>query len=126
MNVGGTLLNTVVRLVILFATLALVYLFIIKPVLHTTEVGINSANNFSNQITQSIDVSNNAAYKNAMKQMNQALKQANGQTGTKQVVITSSGKTNVKVSDQQRLLRCVQNANQNVNRLVRCNEKFGP
>jgi archaellum component FlaF (FlaF/FlaG flagellin family) len=126
MNLGGTLVNTVVRLVILFATLALVYLFIIKPVLHTTEVGINSATNFSNQITQSIDVANDASYKNAMKQMNEALKQANSQSGTTRVVVTQNGKTNVKASDQQRLLRCVQNSNRNVNRLVRCNEKFGP
>ncbi|MBK8293778.1 MAG: hypothetical protein IPK93_03010 [Solirubrobacterales bacterium] len=126
MNVGGTLLNTVVRLVVLFATLALVYLFIIKPVLHTTEVGIKSASDFSNNITNSINVQNDETYKNAMKQMNKSLKQANLPGTTKSVVITKNGKTNVKGFNQSRLLNCVQNANQNINRLVRCNKKFGP
>lgn len=127
MNLGGTLVNTVVRLVILFATLALVYLFIIKPVLHTTEVGINSASEFSNNITDSINVQNNESYKNAMQQMNKSLKNAGvANTGTVKTVVIKNGKTNVKGFDQQRLLKCVQNSNQNINRLVKCNEKFGP
>ncbi len=126
MNVGGTLLNTVVRLVILFATLALVYLFILKPILHTTEVGIKSASDFSNNITNSINVQNNESYKNAMRQMNKSLKQANHPGKTKSVVITRNGKTNVKGFNQSRLLKCVQNSNQNISRLVRCNKRFGP
>jgi len=126
MNFGGTLLNTVVRLVILFATLALVYLFILKPILHTTEVGIKSASDFSNNITESFNVQDDPGYKQAMKQMNQSLNQANHPGKTKSVVITSNGKTNVAGFNQQRLLKCVQNSNQNINRLVRCNEKFGP
>jgi len=125
MNVGGTLLNTVVRLVILFATLALVYLFILKPILHTTEVGIKSASDLGNNITNSINVQNDESYKNAMRQMNKSLKQANNPSKTK-VVITRNGKTNVKSFNQSRLLKCVQNSNQNINRLVRCNKRFGP
>jgi len=127
MNFGGTMLNTVVRLVILFATLALVYLFIIKPVLHTTEVGIKSASDFSDNINKSINVQNNEAFKDSMEQMNKSLKQAGlaGKGDTKAVVI-KNGKTNVPAFDQSRLLKCVQNANQDIDRLVRCNERFGP
>jgi len=125
MNFGGTMLNTVVRLVILFATLALVYLFIIKPVLHTTEVGIKSASDFSDNINKSINVQNNEAFKDSMEQMNKSLKQAGVSNGGKTVVI-KNGKTNVPAFDQSKLLRCVQNANQDIDRLVKCNERFGP
>ena len=119
------MLNTVVRLVILFATLALVYLFIIKPVLHTTEVGIKSASDFSDNINKSINVQNNEAFKDSMEQMNKSLKQAGVSNGGKTVVI-KNGKTNVPAFDQSKLLRCVQNANQDIDRLVKCNERFGP
>jgi len=125
MNFGGTMLNTVVRLVILFATLALVYLFIIKPVLHTTEVGIKSASDFSDNINKSINVQNNEAFKDSMEQMNKSLKQAGVSNGGKTVVI-KNGKTNVPAFDQSKLLKCVQNANQDIDRLVKCNERFGP
>lgn len=125
MNFGGTLLNTVVRLVILFATLALVYLFILKPILHTTEVGIKSASDASKSITDSINVENNKSYKKAMRQMNRSLRRANRPGKTKTVVV-KNGKTNVAGFNQSRLLKCVQNASQNIDRLVKCNERFGP
>ena len=123
MQIGGTLVNAVVRIVILAATLALVYFFIIKPVLHTTEKGIDSASNFSNDISNSFNIQNEKSYRDAMKQMNDALNQANKATGRVQI---QSGQTNLNVKQQQRLLRCVQNANGNTTIMLRCSRRFGP
>ena len=109
MNLGGTLLNTVVRLVILFATLALVYLFIIKPILSTTE---KVSSGISGNISSAFD------------DVNEAFEEANNPSGRskvqiKRTITTANGK------DQQRLLRCVQNANQNINRIQRCADRYG-
>ncbi|MGK2955063.1 MAG: hypothetical protein ACSLFI_05260 [Solirubrobacterales bacterium] len=110
MNLGGTLVNTVVRLVILFATLALVYLFIIKPVLSTTE-------NVSKGINGNIS--------NVMDDVNEAFEESNQAGGYDEVQIKRRI-TTVNGKDQQRLLKCVQNANQNINRIQRCAAKFSP
>lgn len=108
MAIGGTLVNAVVKIVILAATLALVYFFIIKPVLATTE-------NVSNAVSSNIN--------NVMDDVNQAFEESNQAGGYNQVQIKRKI-TRVDGKDQQRLLRCVQNANQSINRIQRCAAKF--
>lgn len=111
MQIGGTLVSAVVRIVILAATLALVYLFIIKPVLNTTE-------NVSNGVNSNIS--------NVMDEVNQAFDSANAQNGKFSQVQIKRSITTVTGKKQQRLLNCVQNSNQNVDRIQRCVARFGP
>ncbi len=111
MNFGGTLLNTVLRLVILFVTLALVYLFIIKPVLSTTE-------KVSGGITGNIQ--------SAFDEVNEAFDEANNPNAGKSRVQIKRTITRTNGKKQKRLLRCVQNANQNINRIQRCANRYSP
>lgn len=111
MNFGGTLLNTVVRLVVLFATLALVYLFIIKPVLSTTE-------KVSSGITGNIQ--------SAFDDVNEAFDETNNPNVRQSQVKIKRTITRTNGKKQQRLLRCVQNANQNINRIQRCANRYSP
>jgi hypothetical protein len=100
-----------VRIAVLAATLGLVYLFIVRPVLDTTETvsgGIGS------NIQKVFD------------DVNAAFDQADGQgAGRRQARIkrrisSSSGRR------QQRLITCVQNSGQDVARMQRCVNRFSP
>lgn len=110
MQIGGTLVNAVVRIVVLAATLALVYFLILRPILDTTE-------------TVSGGISGNI--QNAFDDVNKAFEQSNaaGVQGSR-VRIKRQIKTTSGV-DQRRLLSCVQNANQNISRIQRCANRFG-
>lgn len=108
MQIGGTLVNAVVRIVVLAATLALVYFLILKPILATTE-NISGSANFNTQ--QAID------------SVNEAFQGTSQQGSVTQLKIRSKVKR-VNGVDHQRLLRCVQNANGNINRIQRCANRY--
>ncbi|HTU13973.1 MAG TPA: hypothetical protein VMF31_02125 [Solirubrobacterales bacterium] len=111
MQIGGTLVTAIVRIAVLAATLALVYVFILKPVLNTTE-----------NVTKGV----NANISSAMEEVNRAFDGSNttnrkfSQVQIKRSITTTSGRK------QQRLLRCVQNSNQDIARIQRCAARFGP
>jgi len=114
MQIGGTLVTAVVKIVVLAASLALAYIFIIKPVLETTET-----------VTSSV----NTNISSAMDEVNEAFEGSNFQNGKNggysQVKIKRSI-TTVSGKKQQRLLACVQDANQDIDRIQRCVARFGP
>jgi hypothetical protein len=110
-NIGGTLARGVVRIAVVAATLALVYFFILRPVLDTTE-------------TVSGGISGNI--QKAFDDVNEAFDQANGQNAglnerrlKRRINATSGGQ-------QARLLDCIQNARQDVDRMQRCVNRFAP
>ncbi|MGB0121517.1 MAG: hypothetical protein WBP55_11265 [Solirubrobacterales bacterium] len=111
MQIGGTLVNMVVRLVILFATLALVYLFIIKPILETTEKVSSD---------QKVNI------QNALENVNRAFDQSTPVTSGPGEVQIRRTITRLDGKRQKRLLRCVQNANQDIDRIRRCAERYTP
>ena len=111
MQIGGTLVTAVVKIVVLAATLALAYVFIIKPVLNTTE-------NVSNGVNTNIS--------DAMKEVNQAFDDSNFQNGSFSQVKVKRTITTVSGKQQQRLLACVQNADQDVVKIQRCAARFSP
>jgi F0F1-type ATP synthase membrane subunit b/b' len=108
MQIGGTVVNGIVRLVIVAATLALVYYFILRPILDTTETVSGGIND---NIQRAFD------------DVNEAFDQVPGtgnQAQIKRQINQSSG------IDQDRLINCIQRAQQDVNRIQRCADRFGP
>lgn len=108
MHIGGSIVSAVLRIAILAATLALVYYFLVRPVLDTTE---RVSTGIQGNIQKSLD------------QVNEAF----GQTGTignpariRRQIRNSSG------GDQARLLDCVQRAGREVHRLQRCAARLAP
>lgn len=116
MQIGGTLVNAIVRIVILGATLALVYFFIIKPVLSTTDKAFDSANEFSNNIS---------------KQVQDSIDQVQTTTTT-----SGSGPSQQQINRLQREIRkvppakmsrlnpCIAKAGVDVQKMIRCAERL--
>jgi hypothetical protein len=109
-GLAGTFTSSVLRLAVTAGTLALIYFFVIKPVLDTTEEVSRSTRGFSNS-TQT-DIS---------RQIQRSIRQANRQV---QRSINRSFNQTPSTKGQQHLLRCVQRAQGNVNRIQACGRKF--
>lgn len=96
-----TLARTLIRLIATVAILAAVYFFIVKPILDTTTETIDRAfegsEGITEQIQQSLDNSGIEDYDINLDSRNDAMK----------------------------LLKCVQRANQDIERIQRCNDRFG-
>jgi predicted PurR-regulated permease PerM len=100
-NIGSRL----VGLLVTVGILAAVYFFVIRP---ATDTANNAIDSFSEPLKQA---EQQAAA--AQQQLQQDAK--NGGPGTQS-----------DLNQLDRLQRCVQKAHQNVNRLQRCAERFGP
>ena len=100
---AGTIINPIIKIVTTVAILGAVYLFFVKPALDTTE-------NITNSVNESISGSF-GGFDEAF----EAAREAG-------VTIQEPGNK----QDANKLLNCVQSANQNVDKIQRCAEKFGP
>jgi len=110
-NLFGNLTSGIIRLAVTVGILAAVYFFIVRPVLDTTNNAIDSANqsiNGPNGISRQIQRSINQTNRQVQRSVNHSLNQAQRQGG----------------HDPQKLLRCVQRAHQNVNRIQACTRRF--
>jgi len=110
-NLFGNLTSGIIRLAVTVGILAAVYLFNVRPVLDTTNNAIDSANqsfNGPNGISRQIQRSINQTNRQVQRSVNHSLNQAQRQGG----------------HDPQKLLRCVQRAHQNVNRIQACTRRF--
>ena len=105
MQIGGTLVTAVVRIVVLAATLALVYYFVIRPVLDTTETVSNGINE---NVQRSLD------------QANDAFKQSNMNFGPQQHKQLTDDIKNVPTNRLPRLNRCIAAAGADLDRIERC------
>jgi predicted PurR-regulated permease PerM len=99
----------VLRLAVTVGIIAAIYVFAIRPVLDTTNKAIDSANNYS------------SVNSNIGQQIQRQIRQTNRRI---QRQIKQSLKWTPNQAIQQRLLRCVQRANGNVNRIQRCARRF--
>jgi len=109
-NLFGNLTAGIIRLVVAVGILAAAYLFIVRPVLDTTNKAIDSANRsfgeggISRQIQRSIDQAN----RHVQHAVNRSLRQTRRRGG----------------HDPKQLLRCVQRAHQDVQRLQACARRY--
>lgn len=107
MQIGGTLVTGVVRVLVVVATLAAAYYFVIRPVLDTTEKvsgGINSS------IQQSLD------------EANEAFEQSNVSTQTQQNITTTI--KNVPTNRLPQLTQCINRNPSSIQHIERCAERL--
>jgi hypothetical protein len=102
---AGTFINPLLKIITVVAVLAASYIFIIEPVLDTTE---DISGDINNSIGQSLESTN--------QQIDKALEQS----GAAQTVeIPQSSQDSIK--EANKLLDCIQRANGNVDKMQRCN-----
>jgi len=119
-NLFGNLTSGIIRLAVTVGILAAVYFFIVKPVLHTTEHTVDSANK---AFEKSFD-SSTFDSKGIEEKVNKTIEDVNNQV---QVEVEHSfhvTKVQGAPKTQQKLLHCVQRAHQNVHRIERCARRF--
>jgi hypothetical protein len=109
MDFLGNISLRLIGLLVTVGTLAAIYFFVIKPTTDTANKGIDATNRAIGSIQGPL--------KQAEQQAAQAQQQL--QQGSQ------SGQPGAGV-DLSRLQRCVQKAHQDVNKLNRCVERFGP
>jgi hypothetical protein len=111
-NLFGNLTTGVIRLAVAVGILGAAYLFIVKPVMDTTNNAIDSANKtFEKSFGTTLD----------MGDIDKTIENVNHQV---QIQVRRSFHTAKKQGDPMRLARCVQRARRDVERIQRCTAKF--
>jgi hypothetical protein len=105
---AGTFINPLLKIVTTVAILGAAYLFIVKPVLDTTE---EVSKGFNNSISR--------GFSQPQRQAERQLRAAGVQsTKAKRITIHAKG-------DATKLLNCIQAAGGDVNRIEACGARFG-
>lgn len=110
-NLFGNVTAGIIRLLVTVGILAAVYFFVVKPTLETTE---NIGREVNNNVRMGFEQSD-------MGDINKTINEVNRQV---QREIRKSLRSSKKQGDTDKLIRCIQRANQNVNRIQRCSERF--
>jgi len=100
-NLFSSVTSGIIRLLVTVGILAAAYLFIVKPVLNTTNAAIEKSG--FNQISKTFDDVNVQVQRQIRRSLN----------------ATAPGATR-----RRRLIRCIQRANQDVDRIQRCTRRF--
>jgi len=115
-NLFGNLSSGLIRLAVTVGILGAVYLFIVRPVLDTTNNAIDSAN-------KSFEQSFGDGQGSISRQIQRSINQTNRQV--KHAVNRSLRHTRRRGGhDPQQLLRCVERAQQNVRRIQACARRY--
>jgi hypothetical protein len=110
-NLFGNLTSGIIRLLVAVGILAAAYLFIVKPVLKTTDKAIDNANKTFERSFGG----------NGLDDISKTIEGVNKQV---QIEIRRSFHTAEKHGNPRRLVRCVKRSNGNVKRIERCTRKF--
>jgi hypothetical protein len=112
-NIFGTLSSGVIRLLVSVGILAAAYFFIVKPVLHTTDNAINSANqSFEKSFgVHGVDITDISG---TIDDVNRKVRRE----------IRRSFHTAKKNGNPKRLVKCIERADGDVHRIRRCTVKF--
>jgi hypothetical protein len=111
-NLFGSLTSGIIRLLVAVGILAAAYFFLIKPVLHTAEKGINSANK---SLESSLGTEVN------LNDIGGTLERVDKQV---EIQIRRAFHSSKHNGNPKKLIRCIQRANGNVHRIHRCTVKF--
>lgn len=103
MQIGGTLITAVVRVLVVVGTLAAVYYFLLRPVLDTTE-----------KVTSGI----NGNIQKTLEDANQAFQQTNVPPQTRNQITTTI--KNVPTSKLPQLSKCIQRNPASIPHIERC------
>jgi hypothetical protein len=110
-NIFGTLTSGVIRLLVSVGILAAAYFFIVKPVLHTTDNAIKSANE---SFEKSFGEDGLGGLQTTFEDVNRQVERQ----------IKRSFHVAKKDGNPKRLVKCVQRAHGDVHRIQRCTVKF--
>ncbi len=110
-NLFGTVTSGIVRLLVAVGVLAAAYIFIVKPVLNTTDNAINSANKSFEKSFGGVGIED----------VGKTIDSVDRQV---QIQIRRSFHTAQKNGNPKKLVRCIQHAHGNVHRIQRCTVKF--
>lgn len=110
-NLLGNLTAGIIRLLVTVGILAAAYFFIVKPTLETTEKISNEVNVNVQKGFQQSDFSD----------VNKTIEDVNRRV---QREVRQSLRASKQQGDADKLIRCIQRAHQNVNRIQRCSERF--
>jgi hypothetical protein len=111
-NLFGSLTSGVIRLAVTVGILVAVYLLIVKPVLKTTDDAIKSSNQ---TIQKSFEASGLDGIGKTIEGVNRQVQRQ---------IKRSFHSTQKAGGNPQKLVRCIQRANRNVNRIQRCTRRF--
>lgn len=109
-NLFGNVTAGIIRLLVTVGILAAVYFFVVKPALDTTENISREVNSNVQKGFEQTDMSN----------INKTIDDVNRQV---QREIKKSLRTS-KQGDADKLIRCIKRANNDVNRIQRCSQRF--
>jgi preprotein translocase subunit YajC len=110
-NLFGNVTAGIIRLLVTVGILAAVYFFVVKPALDTTE-------NISREVNDNVRM---GFERTDMGGINKTIEDVNRQV---QREIKKSLRASKQQGDADKLIRCIQRANQNVNRIQRCSKRF--
>ncbi len=112
-NLFGSLTSGIIRLLVAVGILAAAYFFIVKPVLKTTDAAIKSTNrSFEESFgVQGVDLTD----------VGKTIEQVNRRVERQ---IRRSLRAAEKEGNPKRLVRCIERAEGNVDRIKRCTVKF--
>jgi uncharacterized membrane protein YhiD involved in acid resistance len=119
-NLFGNLTSGIVRLGVAVGIIVAVGIFIVKPVLDTTEKTVESTNHSIEKSFENtgIDV------KGIEEQINKSVEDVNNQVQVQVEHSVHVTKTQGGMRKTEKLLHCIQRAHQNVHRIERCSRKF--
>jgi hypothetical protein len=121
-NLFGNLTSGIIRLGVTVGILAAVYFFIVKPVLHTTEHSVDSANKAFEKSFQGAPFDEPPVNTKAIEaKVNKTIEDVSRQV---QVQVERSFHTAKVHGSPNKLLHCVERANGNVHRIERCTKRF--
>ena len=120
-NLFGNLSSGVIRLAVTVGILAAVYFFIVKPILHTTENTVESTNHTIEKSFEQAGVNTKGIEEN----VNKTIEEVNKQVQTQVEHSFHVAKTHGGEARTEKLLHCIQRANNNVHRIERCSRRYG-
>ena len=119
-NLFGNLTAGIIRLAVTVGILAAVYLFIVKPVLHTTEHTVDSANQAFERSFDSTTFDSKAIED----KVNKTIEDVNREVQVQVERSFHATKVQGGPRKQERLLHCIQRAHRNVHRIERCSRRY--
>lgn len=110
-NLFGNVTAGIIRLLVTVGILAAVYFFLVRPTLDTTE-----------KISHEVNVSVEKGFRQAdVSEISETIDDVNRRV---QREIKKSLRASQQQGDADKLIRCIQRAHQNVNKIQRCSERF--
>lgn len=114
-NLFGNVTAGIIRLLVTVGIIAAVGFFLVKPALETTE---KVSEGFNNNIQKSLE---QGGTKVDMTNINKTIEDVNRQV---QREIRRSLRSPKQQGDADKLIRCIRRANNDVNRIQRCSQRF--